>query len=57
MSQLPPSPGSGAPRGKAQNDIYTVLVCIGLFALLGALGFVIYRCNELLGTPLPGIVS
>ena len=57
MSQLPSTPGSGAPRGKAPNDIYTVLVCIGLFAVLGTLGFVIYRCSELLGTPLPGIVS
>ncbi len=36
------------------NDIYTVLASIALVATIGAVSFVIYRCNELFGTPFPG---
>jgi hypothetical protein len=39
------------------NDIYTVLVCIALAFILGAIAFVIYRCTEILGTPFPGFAG
>lgn len=46
-----------AKQPAAPNDIYTVLVSIALAAMAGTLGFVIYRCNELLGTPFPFLAS
>jgi len=45
--------GSRVSRQRAGNDIYTVLAAVALFAVAATLGFVIYRCNELLGTPFP----
>lgn len=52
MAQMPSTPG---PSSKPGNDIYTVLVCTAFVVVLGTLAFVVYRCNELLGTPIPGI--
>jgi hypothetical protein len=46
-------PGGSGPRTSPTNDIYTVLVGIGAFAVIATLAFVIYRCNELLGKPFP----
>lgn len=43
--------------GKASNDIYTVFTAIALFFVAGALALVIYRCNELFGTPFPGFTN
>jgi hypothetical protein len=51
MAQRPG--GSHATRQRAGNDIYTVLAILAFVAVAGTLGFVIYRCNELLGTPFP----
>lgn len=45
------------PRIFYANDIYTVLSGIALVAALGAVSFVIYRSNELFGTPFPGFKS
>lgn len=52
----PPKAPSG-PRINYPNDIYTVLASIALFISLGTVGFVIYRCNELFGTPFPGFAG
>jgi len=57
MAQMPGSAGAQRIRQKAPNDIYTVLVGIALFTVLGTTGFVIYRCVELLGTAFPGLPS
>ncbi|MCG8404380.1 MAG: hypothetical protein MI923_04185 [Phycisphaerales bacterium] len=46
-----------APRVKPGNDIYTVLAAIALALVAGTIGFVLYRCNELLGTPFPGFAG
>jgi len=45
------------PRIIYPNDIYTVLVSIALFISVGTVSFVIYRCNELFGTPFPGFAG
>lgn len=42
-------------RVRPTNDVYTVLVAIALVAVIGTVAFAIYRCNELLGKPFPGI--
>ncbi len=57
MAQMPGSAGVQRSRQTAPNDIYTVLVGIALFTVLGTTGFVIYRCIELLGTAFPGMPS
>ncbi len=48
------TPGPRRPRAQPGNDIYTALVAMALVAVAGTIGFVIYRTNELLGTPFPG---
>ncbi len=40
-------------RPAAGNDIYTVLLAAALAIVAGTLGFVIYRCSDLLGVPFP----
>jgi len=50
MAQMPEPAG---PRIPASHDIYTALVAIALAIVAGTLGFVIYRTNELMGTPTP----
>ena len=55
MAQMPGSTGSMPSPGKAENDIYTVLVCTAFAIVVGTLAFVIYRCIELFGSPFPGI--
>lgn len=57
MAQTPASPTSVSARRQAGNDIFTAMVSISLVLVVGTLAFVIYRCNELLGTPLPGFMS
>lgn len=52
MAQQRPG-GSYGSRAKAGNDVYTVLAAVGLFAIVATIGFVIYRCTELLGVPFP----
>ena len=54
MAQMPTGSRGSA---KAGNDIYTVLVAIALALVAGTIGFVLYRCNELLGTPFPGFAG
>lgn len=54
MAQIPGSPTPQRSRVAATNDIYTVLVGIALFTVLGTMAFAIYRCVDLLGTPFPG---
>jgi hypothetical protein len=54
MVQMPSSTGPSASPGKADNDLYTVLVCTAFAVVVGTLAFVIYRCIELFGTPFPG---
>jgi hypothetical protein len=54
MAQMPGSIGPSPSPGKADNDVYTVLVCTAFVVVLGTLAFVIYRCTELFGTPFPG---
>ena len=39
---------------RPSNDIYTVLLAIGLAAVCGTIAFVIYRSTELFGTAFPG---
>ncbi len=51
MAQTPGGPYR--KPAKAANDIYTALLGFGLFTVASALGFVIYRTHELLGTPFP----
>jgi hypothetical protein len=46
--------GSPQPRVRAENDIYTLLLAIALALVLGAIGFVIYRTYQLLGSAFPG---
>lgn len=46
--------GSYGPRVQPSHDIYTVLVSIALAVVAGAIGYVLYRCDVLLGTPFPG---
>ena len=53
MAQMP----SGPMRARPTNDLYTVLAAIALVAVLGTLGFVIYRCTQLLDVALPGIMT
>ncbi len=48
------TPGQRSPRTRPGNDIYTVLAAMALLAVASTIGFVIYRANELLGTPFPG---
>jgi hypothetical protein len=55
MAQMPGSTGPSPSPGKADNDLYTVLVCTAFAIALGTLAFVIYRCTELFGSPFPGI--
>lgn len=55
MTQIPMSPAGSSQRGKASNDIYTVMVAVALATVAGTLAFVITRCIELLGKPFPGI--
>ncbi len=57
MAQMPDSSGSSPSSGKADNDIYTVLVCTAFVVVAGTLAFAIYRCTELFGSPFPGIVN
>lgn len=40
----------------ADNDLYTILVGIGLALVLGAIAYVMIRSNEVLGTVAPGFV-
>jgi hypothetical protein len=54
MAQMPSTTGSPFPQRKAENDIYTVLVCTAFAVAFGTLAFVIYRCTQLLDTPFPG---
>ncbi len=54
MAQMPGTPGPQRLHGKAENDIYTVLLSIGMAAVMGTVGFVIYRCVQLFDTPFPG---
>jgi len=51
MAHMPGGPYGS--RQKDENDIYTVLVIIGCAAVALAIGFVIYKSNELLGVPFP----
>ena len=51
MAQRPGS--SYSTRQRPGNDIYTVLAILAFVVVAGTLGFVSYRCNELLGTPFP----
>lgn len=53
MAQMP-DPVASAPRVAASNDIYTALTIISTAVVLAAIGFVLYRTNELMGTPFPG---
>ncbi len=57
MAQAPATPTQVSSRRQAGNDIYTALVSISLALVVGTLAFVLYRCDELLGTPLPGFMS
>ena len=57
MAQMPAGPTSQRPRVKPTNDIYTVLVSLAMAFVLGTSAFVVYRCIELLGTPLPGLIG
>lgn len=57
MAQMPGSTGSSLTSGKADNDIYTVLVCTAFVVVAGTLAFAIYRCIELFGSPFPGIAN
>lgn len=57
MVQMPSSTIPQRARATAENDIYTVLVCIALVAVLGTIAFVIYRCLELFGQPFPGFAA
>ena len=45
------------PKVKPGNDVYTVLAGIALALVAGTIGFVLYRCSELLGTPFPGFAG
>lgn len=48
------SPTYGS-RPAAGNDVYTILLAIGVASVGFALGFVIYRCTELLGNWAPSL--
>ncbi|MFQ5502243.1 MAG: hypothetical protein ACE5EQ_08060 [Phycisphaerae bacterium] len=48
---------SRGPQVRPTQDIYTALVCIAFAAVVGTLGFVIYRCTELLGVPFPSFTG
>lgn len=50
------SPTGYGSRPAPGNDIYTILLGIALAFVLGTVGFVIYRCNDLLGFPFPSFV-
>jgi hypothetical protein len=56
MAQMP---GTMPQRSRpaADNDIYTVLVSIALFTVLGTIAFVIYRCIDLFSQPFPGFMA
>lgn len=51
------APGSHGPQVRPSHDIYTALVCIAFAVVAGTLGFVIYRCTELLGTAFPSFTG
>lgn len=57
MAKTTSPPAPRRPSASVGNDIYTVLVCIALAFILGAIAFVIYRCTEILGTPFPGFAG
>lgn len=50
----PKAPKPVGPRINYPNDIYTVLASIAVLATVGAISFVLYRSNEIFGTPFPG---
>lgn len=52
MTQLGTIPPSG-PRGKAPNNIYTVLSLIAIVALVFGISFIWYRSYQLFGTAHP----
>lgn len=56
MAQQPQG-GYQSGRAAADNDVYTWLVIIGFSVVLATIVFVVYRSNELFGTPLPGILT
>jgi len=56
MAQMPGLNGP-SPSAKPDNDIYTVLVCVAFVVVAGTLGFAIYRCLDLFGSPFPGIAG
>jgi|GEM_PF-3553568 len=43
-------PGYGAPRGQAQDDLYTVMAIIATGCVAFALGYVIFKAYELTGS-------
>jgi len=55
MAKTRATSGQNRSLVRPSNDIYTVLVSIGLAIVLAAIGFVIFRCTELFDTPFPGI--
>jgi hypothetical protein len=57
MAQMPSSTGLAPSSAKPDNDIYTVLVCTAFVVVAGTLGFAIYRCIELFGSPFPGLAN
>lgn len=57
MAKKSTAPRPRRPQAQADNDLYTVLLSIGLVTVLGTIGFVIYRCVELFDAPFPGFMS
>lgn len=53
MTQMTSGAGLQRSKPRADNDVYTVLVIIGFVVVAATLGFVMYRCNELFGSPFP----
>jgi hypothetical protein len=47
------SPGPGRSSRPAENDVYTVLLCVSLLFLLLATTYVVYRAVRLFGGLLP----
>lgn len=54
-----PTPGGGMPgaRARAENDVYTTLLIVAAAFAAFAIGVVMYRSVDLLGTPIPGLAG
>ncbi len=47
------SPGPARTRPRAENDIYTALLCVAFLFLLVAAIYIVFRAVTLFGTVLP----